>query len=339
MVDNLLASKQASKREVWIDILRGIGILLVVLGHTSPPFLLKIIYGFHMPLFFMIAGYLWKPKTILDSLRRYILPYFLLCGINLVLNSGMLLLQKKSVPMQKYFIGILYSRGTTEWMPNCSPLWFLTGLFCAFMLYDSIQAIKSDGAKSILIICSGVLSGMLSYLRMFKLPWNIDTALMGIVFIHTGYMIRHLNVPGIMNRIPNAKEFLFLASAVIIGIIAIIYNPIDSVNFDNNRYGNVILMLIGAVLICLVLFIICRRIQWKGSIAKYISWLGLHTIFIMGFDYFTGTIARSILGYIGFENWASVFVVKVLLLTVGCLGWNWAVRKIGNKSIRQALSF
>ncbi len=47
------------KRLMWLDAARGIGILLVLLGHTSPSFG-KFIYGFHMPLFFIISGFLYK---------------------------------------------------------------------------------------------------------------------------------------------------------------------------------------------------------------------------------------------------------------------------------------
>ena len=50
-----------TKRLDWIDIAKGIGIILVVLGHTLVPqvretgfagFLWIFIYNFHMPLFF-----------------------------------------------------------------------------------------------------------------------------------------------------------------------------------------------------------------------------------------------------------------------------------------------
>ncbi len=50
---------QSRERIAWVDGLRGIAILLVVLGHVNPPFK-KIIYGFHMALFFIISGFLFK---------------------------------------------------------------------------------------------------------------------------------------------------------------------------------------------------------------------------------------------------------------------------------------
>lgn len=57
-VDNLL-SEQA--RFPWIDFCRGIAIILMVAGYTGTLGLInKIIYAFHMPLFVMISGFLYK---------------------------------------------------------------------------------------------------------------------------------------------------------------------------------------------------------------------------------------------------------------------------------------
>lgn len=72
----------------WIDTCCGIRILSVVLGHCNPPFR-NLIYAFHMPLFFILSGYLYKEgKPVADygkrMLRRYITPYFILCFINLL---------------------------------------------------------------------------------------------------------------------------------------------------------------------------------------------------------------------------------------------------------------
>ena len=50
-----------SKRIEYIDIAKGIGILLVVLGHNDfeviSVFAQRLIYSFHMPLFFFLSGY------------------------------------------------------------------------------------------------------------------------------------------------------------------------------------------------------------------------------------------------------------------------------------------
>ena len=69
------------KRDVTFDILKGIGILLMVLGHyfTSESIIRVYIYSFHMPLFMLISGYFYKPKEVMIQVRRdvrsLIVPY------------------------------------------------------------------------------------------------------------------------------------------------------------------------------------------------------------------------------------------------------------------------
>ena len=57
---------RSTERLQWIDTAKGIGIFLVVLGHAIRPgmiaipwcdFLFRLIYAFHMPLFFLLSGY------------------------------------------------------------------------------------------------------------------------------------------------------------------------------------------------------------------------------------------------------------------------------------------
>ncbi len=62
------------KREYWLDIAKSIGIFLVVLGHTSINENLKIfIYSFHMPLFFLISGFLFKTN---DNFKNFFIKQF-----------------------------------------------------------------------------------------------------------------------------------------------------------------------------------------------------------------------------------------------------------------------
>lgn len=56
------------KRIAYIDSIKGFAILLVVMGHTFHDFkginmaFIDFIYAFHMPLFFIISGYLGYKK-------------------------------------------------------------------------------------------------------------------------------------------------------------------------------------------------------------------------------------------------------------------------------------
>lgn len=64
----------------WATIAKGLGIILVVIGHYYPSYspdywvgFRSFIYSFHMPLFFMIAGYFAKavdPADFPDMLGK-----------------------------------------------------------------------------------------------------------------------------------------------------------------------------------------------------------------------------------------------------------------------------
>lgn len=62
-------------RDNTIDILKGIGIVLVVMGHSGvPQWMYNFIYSFHMPLFFIASGWFLTTRltTTVDFVKRKI---------------------------------------------------------------------------------------------------------------------------------------------------------------------------------------------------------------------------------------------------------------------------
>ena len=55
-----ISMQKSSLRIEWIDICKGLGIFLVVIGHTSIAQISQTvynwIYSFHMPMFYMLSG-------------------------------------------------------------------------------------------------------------------------------------------------------------------------------------------------------------------------------------------------------------------------------------------
>ena len=74
--------KRTSNRITYVDAFKGIGIILMIMGHISFGELFsKFIHAFHMPLFFIASGYLYKKMpvggVIYKRIKRFILPYIL----------------------------------------------------------------------------------------------------------------------------------------------------------------------------------------------------------------------------------------------------------------------
>lgn len=56
-----------------LDVLKEIGIILVAIGHIySNRTVFNWLYSFHMPLFFLAAGWVYKEKPILTDIKRRI---------------------------------------------------------------------------------------------------------------------------------------------------------------------------------------------------------------------------------------------------------------------------
>lgn len=83
----------------WVDSVKGIGMLLVIFGHFMNSRIVDVIYIFHIPLFFIISGYLFNVnhgyRTFFESkFRGMLLPYFSL-GIPIIIAQ--LIFKKETV--------------------------------------------------------------------------------------------------------------------------------------------------------------------------------------------------------------------------------------------------
>lgn len=68
-------------RSIWVDMLKGYGIIVVTLGHAGINFFIeKHIYSYHMFLFFFISGYLFTGKrnlkeTLHHKINTILIPF------------------------------------------------------------------------------------------------------------------------------------------------------------------------------------------------------------------------------------------------------------------------
>ncbi len=119
----------------WTDNLKAFGILAVVLGHMTSPFG-QFIFSWHMPLFFIVAGFFIKfdmslKGYVVKDFKRLMLPYFLFSVMALVAEIlKRIVLYREALNYLEEFQGIFI------WMDMASlintyafVLWFLPALF------------------------------------------------------------------------------------------------------------------------------------------------------------------------------------------------------------------
>lgn len=99
------------------------------------------------------------------------------------------------------FIGLLYSRycllplgtdGNTYYLSTFAPGWFLTALFVASILFIPFLHLHSKQIN-FLILLYFVITFLLNNLFIL-LPWSLDTAFIGALFIFVGYKLNSSNI-------------------------------------------------------------------------------------------------------------------------------------------------
>ena len=64
-----------NKCELWVDVSKTILIFVMVVGHCNPHLWVRtLIYGCHMPAFFIISGYLYKSHDWKKTTKSFFIP-------------------------------------------------------------------------------------------------------------------------------------------------------------------------------------------------------------------------------------------------------------------------
>ncbi len=186
------------RRIDWIDCAKGIAVFLVVLGHTPVPEpVVREIYTFHMPLFFFLSGWVFRPDRYpswrsfaVNKARSLLVPYacFGLLRACAVLLAGWAGLGGTGNPLE-LFGGIAVSLRGTAWSAG---LWFLPCLFVSELLFYGLLRLARGSAKgaAALFLAASLAGGVYSALAGPVLPWGADVSGTCAALLGVGYLAR-----------------------------------------------------------------------------------------------------------------------------------------------------
>jgi len=155
----------SEKRLDYLDMAKGIGIFLVVLGHIEfiQESTLRFIFSFHMPLFFVIGGMLGfltkeQEKSVLDVLRKkaqgILLPYASFSLILLTMAVTGYLVNPDGVPgetLARQFIDSFTGYGL-------HTLWFLPAYFLANTSFYLLNRYQKPIWRNVTILALAALA-------------------------------------------------------------------------------------------------------------------------------------------------------------------------------------
>jgi len=246
-------NQSSNNRMYWVDNAKGIGILLVLLGHTPLPVEYKLfIYAFHMPLFFFLAGLflnMEKPLStfVKEKMHRLLVPYIFFAVLSYMIWFGTRHYSAlaSSIPSEVPLFGIFYGVGSGNWMTENIPLWFLPCLFATICLLYLLSHLPYKLSLTAILACSVIGYNLPRWIN-FRLPFSFDLALICVVFAGLGYHYRKYWLTALPLSWPETAGYTvvwLLAAWFNTGIL----NPIQMIDINNSVFGNYFLFLIAAV--------------------------------------------------------------------------------------------
>lgn len=181
-----------------IDIAKAITIFCVILGHTTgnldTPLFRRVLYSFHMPLFFLLAGLSVKPhalrgvkawvKFLYKNLLALMVPYLI---------WGLVYAPFSYSNMPDLLFG---SWEALTGMDTLTSLWYLPSFFVSRVIVQIVINIAElTKAKNVQLLCGIIALPLLAAGLLIPHPgngvfWCADIALAGSGFILLGIAVR-----------------------------------------------------------------------------------------------------------------------------------------------------
>lgn len=287
-----------SKRIEYIDIARGIGILLVVLAHNDFGFIsqygYEVIYSFHMPLFFFLSGYFVKTdisffeffkKRFHSLLKPFLFTIFLIYFMQVSFEKMAFGTAIRRIVKSLYGTGVYI-----DWV----QLWFLPNLFVvslyAFLFLVVVGRLNNRWLR--LGILTATLAASLPFLQsfypfsvsllgkeyeLFGLPFSLDLVFLSGFFFILGSEVRRLTSEA-------AFDNYFLLVFTGIAVFAMNYFLESPIDFNTRTYRSFFINTIEAVAGILFVLALSRQIELRtNKLAALMKYFGRASLLILVF--------------------------------------------------------
>lgn len=286
-----------SNRIVWIDMAKAIGLYLMIAGHG--PLLDKVgdqfVYAFHMPLFFILSGLLYKPRSFGETIKkdwvRLLCPYLIINFICLLVGflvraMGGYIYTFKDISDRIWAICIGLGYNYESLKPVCTPTWFLIALF----LIHLILAIghKFVNRNYLIVLLLSIVISYIFYLTKIDTLVPIDSALMAMPFFCFGalaksYLLKRYRHEGLMG-------------CVLLMVLWTVNHINGRMDINTCNYGGFfVLTYVGGIVGSLGVFMIVKSsVHYLNKLLSTVTCLSDGSLLIVGFNLMFIGIATKI---------------------------------------------
>lgn len=303
------------KRDTIISVCKGIAIILMVIAHAEAPgWLCKFIFEFHMPLFFITAGYFFSLRYLHDEatfvkkrVKGLYWPFVKWSVFFLIIHNWMFDLGILNETYGNEAGGVTHPYTWHQIQQNlwnivtamggydqflCGAFWFFRGLFVASILYliiykgmDKLMPSRV-GAYIPYLVCVVMLllCAWKTYegLKIVTLVQGGYRDMMGCFFFGCGFIFRQFVEK---YQAFTSRYAVSIATTLLFGAIVYLFSVYLTANMNwRSTYTQFLSLPVPAILGFLMTYNISRWIDSRDSILKrFLVYTGDHTLYIFIF--------------------------------------------------------
>lgn len=289
------------KRVDYLDMLKCLGMFIVVSGHIHPYYgwFSLAVHCFVIPLYFCLSGMTFKRSkfpTLWDFIKHraktLLLPYVMFSVVTWAFWVAFNMASHNRVDIWNPLLQTVFAQGSGGFLVHNVTLWFLPCLFVIEVLYYMIDKLPKWANITVCILLSVLGACMISWWRgpFVLLPWSIESAFVSILFYCAGnILVKHLGLVGIQDRVLG-KKWLWLVIMMVLTLIMINtahWNGHITLGSDNlgkfpplfylNAFMGIVTSGVFAILICSIK----RGNKLVNAVMNYHLWFGRNSLYIM----------------------------------------------------------
>lgn len=274
------------QRIEWIDIVKGILIVSIMVGHLGIRQINQIVFIYHVGGFFLLSGYTMKSRPIDNvsvekKFNRLMGPYFItgICIILFDLVYPLLLpggysLADAERNLASDFIRIFWGSGTnTTFMSYdmgtmIGAIWFLPAMFMAVIIAQALRYYIHDNRLQLLAALVFYIIAIVSA-NYIWLPFSMQAGWMAVLFVVIGGLARERNILDCIK-----------SRDLIIPILFVTLSYSMNKSFVNFVTGYARDYIIGPICAMVVMLAICKVCS-KMHHSHLMSWMGRNSLLIL----------------------------------------------------------
>ncbi|SCY70272.1 Fucose 4-O-acetylase [Butyrivibrio sp. INlla14] len=301
--------KSKNSRVDYMDLYKGIGIMLMIFGHVS--FWGKMdhfIHAFNMPMFFVASGFFYKKRTdaeltfgsfLKKKAKTMLIPYFAFGTINYLV---FILLNGFEVKPIFHLIWV-----NNHDLAIAGALWFITALLIAESIYFLLDRYCFFALKTTAIISLALLGALAKLLFPIILPWSMSAAFVGVLFYYVGVWVRKYSEKIFL------LKWYWIAILSMIEVVFIFVN--GELNMRNEEYAIIPLSLLNATVFSVILLYFCKKCndKWGKKLPnKLLGSVGENSIVYLCLNQLVIMLVFMALEPIGFHR----YICKVICYAI-----------------------